>query len=643
MTSQMRALPFSPSAFFSRHAVERIVFLFPVIAASFAFRQRGGWTVLILVVLLMLPRATWLSPSPADAIVETAATAATGSLIVWLIERQAREKELRQEAVSRLSAVHEVIAIATRSLDLDQTLNATLDKVLAVMDADAGLIFTLDRPSQALVLFAHRGVSEEAAAEISRVGLDEGPYSHVARSGEPTLVRDPAHGEPALLGEGLRSQVVVPLQSRDSVQGVLAVACHRLRTCQPEDLALLTAIGKEIGAAVENAQLHRDVAWQLQTQQRLREVAEEITSELELDKILRQVLQIAEELVGAEAGGIALFGPDRASIHYPYLHNLPQELADVIIPTGHGAAGEVMSTGYPAIVEDYQTYPDAIPAFAEAGLISLVAVPIVSGDNSFGALTVASITKTKHFSDTDVAILTGIGRQAGIAIENARLYRRMQFYAREITRAQEDERQRIARELHDETIQMLIVLSRRLEASISSSRSLPETTQQQLGRVQALIGDILAGTRRLVRDLRPPALDHLGLVAAIRGLARDLTEGHGIQAQVVVEGEMRRLAPEVELTLFRIIQEALNNVRRHSGASRVITRLVFRADSVRAIIDDDGRGFDAPEEIGDLVSTGKLGLIGMYERARTLGGTLSLQSKPHHGAVVTVDVPLLPL
>lgn len=474
LTSQTRSPAVLPSVLFSRHAAERIVFLVPVIIASFAFRQWGGWTALFLAVLLMLPRAIWLSPSPADAIVETAATAGTGGLVVWLIERQAREKDLRQEAVARLSAIHEVIAIVTRSLDLEQTLNATLDKVLAVVDGEAGLIFTLDRLLQALVLSAYRGVSAESAAEMDRMRLSEGPYGQVAQSGEPVVVPDPAQGPPALLREGLQMQIVVPLRSRDSIQGVLAVACRRLHICQPQELELLTAIGKEIG----------------------------------------------------------------------------------------------------------------------------------------------------------------------VAIENARLYKRMQFYAREITRAQEDERQRIARELHDETIQMLIVVSRRLEASISPAELLPETTRQQLGQVRALIGDILGGARRLVRDLRPPALDHLGLVAAIRGLTRDLTEDHDIQTELVVEGETRRLAPEVELTLFRIIQEALSNVRRHSGASRATVRLAFSFDRVRAIIDDDGCGFDAPEEMGDLVSTGKLGLIGMDERAQTLGGTLALQSAPHHGSVVTVDVPL---
>ncbi|MBN1581024.1 MAG: sensor histidine kinase [Anaerolineae bacterium] len=225
-----------------------------------------------------------------------------------------------------------------------------------------------------------------------------------------------------------------------------------------------------------------------------------------------------------------------------------------------------------------------------------------------------------------------------LAAENARLYESMRFYIRGITRAQEDERQRIARELHDETIQMLIVLSRRIEA-VMSLELRPEI-KEQLKSLQGLIRDISGGIRRFVRDLRPPTLDDLGLVSAIRGIASDLTKRDGIETELVVTGEERRLAPEEELTLFRITQEALNNVRWHSGASRVLVQLAFHPGKVQVIVDDNGRGFDAPERMDDLVSTGRLGLVGMDERARILGGTLAIHSEPGRGTGVIVDVPV---
>jgi two-component system sensor histidine kinase DegS len=353
---------------------------------------------------------------------------------------------------------------------------------------------------------------------------------------------------------------------------------------------------------------------------------------------LTKVIQIAEELTGADGGGIALLDQERESIHYPYLHNLPQELANVSFSRGEGVAGEVISTGQPINVDDYQAYSSAIGAFVEAGLTSVVAVPIVSGDRVFGALSLVSIDESKCFSDSDVAILTSIGRQTGIAIENARLYNRMRFYARQITRAQENERKRVARELHDETVQMLIALSRRLESLAALTEPLPEAALERLAALQALIATTLKGVRRFIQDLRPSTLDHLGLVATIEGLTDDLTED-GIEAEISIIGKVQRLAPEEELVLFRIVQEALSNVRRHSGASRVLVHIRFLPDSTRLKIEDDGRGFNAPARMDDLVSTGKLGLIGMHERARMLGGTLTVQSDPGEGTAIIAEMP----
>lgn len=599
---------------------------------------------LALAVLLMLPRALWISPSPVDALIEIAAAAVVGYLVTWMIETQAREKALRQKTVSQLRAISAVTTIVTGSLELEQILQDALDKVLEVTGLDAGLIFFLDQQAQELVLAAYRGMSKESATELDRLRLGEGFCGRVARSGEPMMIRDssrdPRLTRLAVQREGLRAQIIVPLQSKGEVEGVLAVATRDSRQFLSEEVELITAIGNQIGVAIENAQLHRDVARQLRIQQRLNEVVERITSELELDRILPKVLQIAEELTGADGGGIALFDQDRESIHYRHLHNLPQELTDVSIPKDKGIAGEVLATGSPAVVENYQTYPDAIPAFADAGLTSVVAVPIASGDRSFGTLTLASLNRAKYFSNRDIAILAGIGRQAGIAIENARLYENLRFYIQKITQAQENERKRIARELHDETIQMLIVISRRLEVLATLPERLPETAVRHLESLRGLIGDTLKGVRRFVQDLRPSTLDHLGLMATLEGLTNDLREKDEIETELRVSGEVRRLMPEEELVLFRIVQETLSNVRRHARASRVIVQVEFCPGRVRICIEDNGRGFNAPERIGDLVAKGRLGLIGMYERARTLDGMLTVQSDQGRGTVVVVDVPV---
>jgi len=356
--------------------------------------------------------------------------------------------------------------------------------------------------------------------------------------------------------------------------------------------------------------------------------------------------QIAGELIDTDAGAIALLDREREFISYPYIHNLPQELADVTVSKREGLAGQVIASGRPIVVEDYSSYPDAIPAFVEAGITSIVAVPIMSGNQPLGMLATGSINRPKGFSNRDVAILAGIGREAGIAVKNAHLYENMRFYARQVTRAQEDERKRIARELHDDTAQALIHLSRRLDSlATSSSAQLSESTTERLEELHELIDGILRGVRRFSRDLRPSVLDDLGLLPALEGLLADVREGpsleeDGIETELKVCGDRRRLSPEAELGLFRIVQEALNNVRRHSQASQVVTVVEFGEGRAKITVDDDGQGFEPPDGSGDLVVMGKLGLAGMHERARLLDGTLQIQSEPGEGTTVTVDIPI---
>lgn len=645
LTPQTRALPGPLSTFVSRHAVERIVFILPIAGATFAFGLGGGIVALVVSVLIMLPRAIWLSPHPVDATLETITAAGVGYFTTWMIGTQQREKALRQKAVAQLRAINAVSAIVTESLELEQILNDALDKVLEVTRLEVGFIFFLDSQTNELVMTAYRGISPESAANVDRLELGEGFCGRVAESGELMVVedssRDPRLTRMAVRRERLGAQIIVPLKSKDQVQGVLAVASRRPRHFSAQDLGLIQAIGNQIGVAIENAQLHRDVARQLAIQRQLNEVAEKITSELELDRVLSTVLQLAEELIGADAGVIGLHDREGHRIHYPYIHNLPQEITEVTVFEEEGLAGQVLATGLPAIVEDYRTYPYAVPEFVDAKLVSVVAVPIVSGNQRFGMLAVGSLDESRRFRATDASILTVIGRQAGIAIENARLYENMRFYARQITRAQEAERKRIAREAHDETAQLLVALSRRLDA-LTGCGDLPlGAVEERVEQLRSIATDALKSVRRFTRDLRPPVLDDLGLLPAVKGLIADLRE-EGIEIELRVTGDVRRIAPDEELTLFRIVQEALNNVRRHAEATRGVVEIGFEPRRVRVTVEDNGKGFVAPDQPVDLAASGKLGLIGMHERARILGGTLSLHSWPGEGTRVVAEVPVEP-
>jgi two-component system sensor histidine kinase DegS len=214
-------------------------------------------------------------------------------------------------------------------------------------------------------------------------------------------------------------------------------------------------------------------------------------------------------------------------------------------------------------------------------------------------------------------------------------------YLREITRAQEEERRRIARELHDETAQDLVVLSRQLDSFVVSAiNRLPVEDISYLEGLRQQTEKISEGVHRFSQDLRPSVLDDLGLVPALEWLTSELTEHFGIAVEMRVMGSVRRFSPEIELVLFRIAQEALRNVWKHSGAKKAGVTLEFGDGKTVLTISDEGKGFGLPERMDDLTVAGKLGLAGMRERAQLIGGSLSLESEPGKGTTVTLEVSI---
>ncbi len=226
-----------------------------------------------------------------------------------------------------------------------------------------------------------------------------------------------------------------------------------------------------------------------------------------------------------------------------------------------------------------------------------------------------------------------------VMVDQLRRYRSdIQNYVVSILNSQEEERKRIARELHDETAQALIVLGRRIEMAQELSTS-PELTEQ-LESLRDMVDDTLQGVRRFTSDLRPPLLEELGLPRTLQLLGVRTEREEAFDVTVEILGEPRHLLPELELGMYRLAQEGLSNVRRHAQARQVHIRLAYSDDAVRLEIEDDGVGFDAPTDLTDLIKTGRLGLMGIYERARLFGGKATITSRPGGGTLVSIHVPL---
>jgi two-component system sensor histidine kinase UhpB len=233
--------------------------------------------------------------------------------------------------------------------------------------------------------------------------------------------------------------------------------------------------------------------------------------------------------------------------------------------------------------------------------------------------------------------LLRLTRTFNAMLDAAAVYRaRLREVAARALAAGEEERKRIARELHDETAQMLAALLIRIRV-VKAARD-PAALDALLDDMRSEIGQALEGIRRFARGLRPPALDELGLVPAIEGHARNLAEISGLHITVDADDVAGDLPPEAELATYRIVQEALSNVVRHARATRAEVRVAREPERLVVTVDDDGRGFD-PQHI---MSTegGGLGLFGMNERAAYLGGRVRVTSTPGSGSHVRAEIPL---
>jgi signal transduction histidine kinase len=274
---------------------------------------------------------------------------------------------------------------------------------------------------------------------------------------------------------------------------------------------------------------------------------------------------------------------------------------------------------------------------------SFVAVPLVAQSTTIGSLVLAHRQAFSNY-----AVIQTLARQLGIALENARLYEevqekeklRGQLLERAVT-AQEEERKRIAREMHDETGQMLTALAAGLggvEETIAQDAGL---ARSQVGALKKMTMSAIDNLRQFVSDLRPSVLDDMGLVPALRWLVKEFHERAHFEADIQVAGNKRRLSPQVETVLFRIAQEALNNAARHSHATRVGVQLEFKARAVTLSVEDNGRGFIAEEILGLKKERRAWGLLGMKERVSLVGGNLQVDSELGRGTKLVVEVPLM--
>ena len=372
----------------------------------------------------------------------------------------------------------------------------------------------------------------------------------------------------------------------------------------------------------------------------------------ELDAILRIGLDNVLNIMNGTVGGIMLLDEPSQTLSYQVYHGLSDKYAEEMrLKVGEGIAGKVTQSGRSVLLEDISSEPNAarIDLISLEGLRAFISVPLRAKDNVLGVMNVASHVPHR-FTKEDVHLLHSIGDQLGIAIEQARLNERLRKarerlrkLARQNLVAEEEERRRIARELHDETSQSLSGIALQLEALMEmSAKSGNQDAQLIAGlkKVQSLTVQVHKEVNRVMSNLHPAVLDTLGLVAAVRQHAKSNLQPLNINVTVEVKGTEMRFPPDVEAALFRVFQGSIGNIAEHSKAKNASIVLVYQPNEFSLSISDDGQGFDV-SKITDVEESGRgRGLFSMRERIGFLGGTSGIESKIGAGATVWAKIPI---
>ena len=392
-----------------------------------------------------------------------------------------------------------------------------------------------------------------------------------------------------------------------------------------------------------NADAGPDAARRVARSGLLRRIIEITAEDLDLREVVRRVAALIIEAHAADVCFVHLVDDERGCLVLAGATPPFDQLAGTIeLAIGEGVAGWVAEHGRPLVVDDKWNDPryKYIPALRGEDYASLVSLPMMRrGHRVVGVVNVHSKARRQH-SDEELAVLSDVaGLLAGI-VENARLYSRLaereaeleRFAARTIE-LQELERRRVAADIHDGISQRLVSLWYHLSAADEAVAHSPDIVAAELASARELATAAMEEARRAIVGLRPAVLDDFGLGPGLESLAATVPGLH-----VTVDVVATALPAHVETALFRIAQEALQNVSKHAEATTVRVGLSTTAAGTRLVVADDGRGFDT-DLARDERRPHSYGLVGMQERAALVGARVGVVSRPGEGTTVTVDVP----
>jgi len=537
--------------------------------------------------------------------------------------------------------------------------NAGQERILATflelgcrtVPAEGALVALLEEGSGDLVISATYGGilaglpvgSPLLRDQLPALAVSQGKTLRVADAS-----RDPRGPVPiaARYGIALRDLVCVPLVVGERRLGVYVFMNKIGGTFTEEDEGLLESGGWLTGSAVCYAQLYEIEQSNRRLAQTLSSFSMAITQSLDVDVVLGVLLSYLRQLVPYDKAAALLLewdsrfvvravrGRDGAAVSLP-------ALSTCVDADGMVVLRELLQNQTGAVIEDLRKHPSlsGVPFAQESR--SWMGIPLVASGQIIGLYTLAS-RAPRVYSARHLELAETLASQASAAVQSAWLFEkvvdgrsRLQALSRQLVKVQEDERRAVSRELHDEAGQSLASLKLGLHL-LGKKLNDADASRTLLAGLEDQLDQVMVGLHRLAFNLRPASLDHVGLSGAIQQMVDTYNSRPGPRIEYVSVGSASPRFPELaETALYRIVQEAVGNALLHAHATRVSVRLDRGEGRLKVRVEDDGTGFDVLEaQCG-----GRLGLLGMRERAEMLGGSLVLESVPGRGTTVLAEVP----
>jgi signal transduction histidine kinase len=536
----------------------------------------------------------------------------------------------------RLRALFEAGLAVSSELSLDALLRRLVETAAELTGARYAALGVIDASGVELEQFITHGIDDDLRAEIGDLPRGRGILGVLIREAKPLRLHDLTE-DPRSVGfppghPAMRTFLGVPILLRAVAYGNLYLAEKQSgEDFTDEDEEVVTLLAGQAAVAIENARLYEaSTRWSRQLQS-LQEVGNALATETDLEKLLDLVVRRLRELVSARVVALALpIGSNE--LRFAAVAGAEGLLGTTISRFG-SKSGAVLerrrSERIDSVLDDPEVHQEVSRQLAaRTGMW----VPLIARDQAIGVLEIHDKEgPDPRFSHEDFRLAETFAARAAVAVELSQRVAR--DAVRRVVQAQELERQRLARELHDETGQALTSILLGLKPLEEALADHP--ARAALADLREQVVSALQNVRRLAVELRPAVLDDFGLVPALERLTDSFAEQSDIRVDFHSALGETRLPSEVETTLYRVVQESLTNIVKHANAHNISVSIAPRGSTVAAVIEDDGAGFDQRAVRGEGV-----GLLGMRERLSFVDGRLEIESRPGAGTTIVAEVPL---